>query len=87
MDPKRLPLLTSDLQVHRAVHGQRQGQEVEGVESGTDVATRLALHLGLELPVKQVHDDGAIPTQVVFPCLNKSKRTTKKRVSALQFFS
>lgn len=62
-------LLTGDLQMHVAIHGQGQGQEVEGVETGADVPTRLALHLGLELPVEQIHNDGAVPTQVVLPGL------------------
>lgn len=44
--------LTSDLQVHGAVHGQGEGQEVEGVKASTDVAAGLTLHLRLELPVE-----------------------------------
>lgn len=62
-------LLTSDLQVHVAVHGQGQRQEVEGVETGADVSARLALHLGLELAMEQIHNNGAVPTQVVLPGL------------------
>lgn len=64
-----IDLLTGDLQMHVAIHGQGQGQEVEGVETGADVSTRLAFHLGLELPVEQIHNDGAVPTQVVLPGL------------------
>lgn len=62
-------LLTSDLQVHGAVHGQGQRQEVEGVETSADVSARLALDLGFELTVEQIHHDGAVPTQVVLPRL------------------
>lgn len=62
-------LLTGDLQVHVAVHGQGQRQEVEGVEAGADVSARLALHLGLELAMEQIHNNGAVPTQVVLPGL------------------
>lgn len=65
--PRRL---TSDLQMHGTVHGQGQRQEVERVEPSTDVSARLALHLGFELTVEQVHHDGAIPTQVVLPGLS-----------------
>lgn len=64
-----LGLLTGDLQMHVAIHGQGQRQEVEGVETGADVAARLALHLRLELTVEQIHHDGAVPTQVVLPGL------------------
>lgn len=68
-------LLTGDLQMHVAIHGQGQRQEVEGVETGADVPARLAFHLGLELTVEQIHDDGAVPTQVVLPGLqDKSGR-------------
>lgn len=70
---------TCDLQVHRAVHGQRQGQEVEGVEAGADVSARLALHLGLELAVEEVHHDGAVPPQVVLPRL--WRRTHKHKTA------
>lgn len=62
-------LLTSDLQMHVAVHGQGQRQEVEGVETGADMSARLALHLGLELTMEQIHNNGAVPTQVVLPGL------------------
>lgn len=62
-------LLTGDLQMHVAIHGQGQRQEVERVETGADVPTRLAFHLGLELTVEQIHNDGAVPTQVVLPGL------------------
>lgn len=62
-------LLTGDLQMHVAVHGQGQRQEVEGVETGADVSARLALHLRLELTVEQIHNNGAVPTQVVLPGL------------------
>lgn len=62
-------LRTRDLQVHWAVHGQRQGQEVEGVKAGTDVSAHLALHLGLELAMEEVHHDGAVSPQVVLPRL------------------
>lgn len=55
--------------MHVAIHGQGQRQEVEGVETGADVSTRLAFHLGLELTVEQIHNDGAVPTQVVLPGL------------------
>lgn len=55
--------------MHGAVHGQGQGQEVEGVEASADVSARLALHLGLELTVEQIHHDGAVPAQVVLPRL------------------
>lgn len=61
--------LTSDLQMHGAVHGKGQGQEVEGVEASADVPAGLTLHLGLELTVKQIHHDGAVPAEVVLPCL------------------
>lgn len=61
--------LTSDLKVHRAVHGQGKGQEVEGVEASADVSAGLTLHLGFELAVEQVHHDGAVPAQVVLPRL------------------
>lgn len=68
--PESFPgLLTSDLQMHGTVHGQGQRQEVERVEPGTDVSARLALHLGLQLTVEQIHHDGAVPTQVVLPGL------------------
>lgn len=62
-------LLTGDLQMHVAVHGQGQRQEVEGVEPGADMSARLALHLGLELTMEQIHNNGAVPTQVVLPGL------------------
>lgn len=62
-------LLTSDLQMHGAVHGQGQRQEVERVEASADVSAGLTLHLGLELAVEQIHHDGAVPTQVVLPRL------------------
>lgn len=62
-------LLTSDLQMHGAVHGQGQRQEVEGVKASADVSACLTLHLGLELTVEQVHHDGAVPPQVVLPRL------------------
>lgn len=62
-------LLTGDLQMHVAVHGQGQRQEVEGVEPGADMPARLALHLGLELTMEQIHNNGAVPTQVVLPGL------------------
>ncbi len=62
-------LLTSDLQMHGAVHGQGQRQEVEGVEASTDVSACLTLHLGSELAMKQIHNDGAVPAQVVVPSL------------------
>lgn len=65
--------------MHGAVHGQRQGQEVEGVEAGADVSARLALHLGLELAVEEVHHDGAVPPQVVLPRL---RRRTHKHETA-----
>ena len=55
--------------MHGAVHRQGQGQEVKGVESGTDVTTGLTLDLGLELAVEQVHHDGTVPPQVVIPRL------------------
>lgn len=66
-------VLTSDLQVHGAVHGKRQRQEVEGVKTGADVAAGLALHLGLQLTMEQVHHDGAVPTQVVLPRLESGR--------------
>lgn len=75
--PERLR--TRDLQVHGAVHGQRQRQEVEGVEAGADVSARLALDLRLELAVEEVHHDGAVPPQVVLPRL---RRWTHKRKAA-----
>lgn len=62
-------LLTCDLQMHVAVHGQGQRQEVEGIEASADVSARLALHLGLELTVEQIHNDGTVPAQVVLPRL------------------
>lgn len=55
--------------MHGAVHGQGQGQEVEGVETSADVTAGLTLHLGLELTVEQIHHDGAVPAQVVLPRL------------------
>lgn len=55
--------------MHGAVHGQGQGQEVEGVEASADVSTGLTLHLGLELSVEEIHHDGAVPAQVVVPRL------------------
>lgn len=61
--------LTSDLEVHGAVHGQGQRQEVEGVETSADVSACLALHLGLELTVEKIHHNGAVPSQVVLPRL------------------
>lgn len=64
-------VLTSDLQMHGAVHGQRQGQEVEGVEASADVATGFTLDLGLELTVEQIHHDGAVPAKVVLPGLQR----------------
>lgn len=70
----RMFLLTGDLQVHVAVHGQGQRQEVEGVETGADVAARLALHLGLELTVEEIHNNGAVPAQVVLPGLQDERR-------------
>lgn len=81
----RSSLLTSDLQVHGAVHGQGQGQEVEGVEASADVSARLALDLGLELTVEQVHHDGAVPTQVVLPRL--SEHTEHKQNISGRLFS
>lgn len=65
--------LTSDLQMHGAVHGQGQRQEVEGVEASTDMSAGLTLHLGLELTVEQIHHDGAVPPEVVLPCLCRGK--------------
>lgn len=60
--------------MHGAVHRQGQGEEVEGVKSGADVATRLTLDLGLELPVEQVHHDGAVPPKMVVPRLCEQNR-------------
>lgn len=59
--PGHSALLTSNLQMHGAVHGEGQGQEVEGIKASADVATGLALHLGLELTVEQIDHYGAIP--------------------------
>lgn len=68
--PESFPaLLTSDLQMHGTVHGQGQRQEVERVKPSTDVSARLALHLGFELTMEQIHHDGAVSTQVVLPGL------------------
>lgn len=66
-------LLTGDLQMHGAVHGQRQRQEVEGIKASADVAAGLTLHLRLELSVEQVDHDGAVPTQVILPRLRVEK--------------
>lgn len=66
-------ILTGDLQVHVAVHGQGQRQEVEGVEPGADMSARLALHLGLELTVEEIHNNGAVPPQVVLPGLQDER--------------
>lgn len=71
-------VLTSDLQMHGAVHGQRQGQEVEGVEAGADVTAGFTLHLGLELTVEQIHNDGAVPAKVVLPGLQKGEVLEQK---------
>ena len=49
-------MLTDDFDVDRAVHGQLQRQVGEGVEAHALVRAHRASHLGLELPVKQVHD-------------------------------
>lgn len=62
-------LLTSDFQMHGAVHGQGQRQEVKRVKASANVATGLTLHLGLELTVEQIHHNGTVPAQVVLPCL------------------
>lgn len=59
--------------MHGAIHWEGQGQEVEGVEAGTNVSAGLALDLRLELAVEQVHHDRAVPSQVVLPGLPKKE--------------
>lgn len=44
--------LTCDFQMNTAVHGQGQGQVVEGVKAHTDCATLFTADLRLELTVK-----------------------------------
>ena len=51
------------------LHRQRERQGGEGVELDALVAAHLARHLRLELPVKEVDDDGAVPREVVVPVL------------------
>ena len=61
--------LTNDFQMYTALHGQRQGQESEGVKPDTSGATLLTANAGLELAVKEVNHHRAVPQQVVVPRL------------------
>ena len=63
---------TDDFKVDAGVHRQRQGEERERVKLDARVLTLNTPNTRLELPVKQVDNDGLITQQVVVPRLAAS---------------
>lgn len=66
--------LTYDLKVHGVVHGQRKGKEVKWVKASTNVTTGFALDLRPKLTVEQVHNNGAVPSPMILPCLTRHSK-------------
>jgi hypothetical protein len=68
--------LTNNLDMDITLHRQRQRQVVEWVKPDTFMATNFACHFGLELTMKQIHNDGFVAKNVILPSL---KSTIKKQ--------
>lgn len=64
---KRVQSDQVDLQCALLLHGQGECQVTEGVESHRDFGANRTDQRGLEEAVKDVHDDGVIPFDVVLP--------------------